>query len=139
MSNLGDGLNSPAIEQDPSVAQLQAAAAGIGAAIAVNLPETGFVGSLNALTGLVNLQSGSSSTGVTVVVSSDGVSNISIGVQGITAPAVAKSNIAAAAPTPSDDESLGYSEFSLWIDSSVPDVYMCLDPATLTAVWVKLN
>lgn len=139
MSNIGEGLSSPAIEQDPSVAQLQAQAQGVGAAIAVNLPETGFVGSLNNLTGLVNLQAGSSSTGVTVVVSSDGVSNISIGVQGITAPGVAKSNIALIPPTPSDDESLGYSEFSLWIDSVLEDVYMCVNPATLAAVWRKLN
>lgn len=82
MSNIGDGLNSVAVEQDASVAQLQAQAQGIAVALAVALPETGFVGSVNALTGLLTLQAGTSSPGVTLTVSSDGVSVISIGVTG---------------------------------------------------------
>lgn len=82
MSEIGSGIDSPAIEQDPSVAQLQAQAQGVAAALLVALPETGFVGSINALSGLLTLQAGTSSTGVTVTVSSDGVSTISIGVTG---------------------------------------------------------
>lgn len=139
MSNIGEGLDSPAIEQDPSVAQLQAQAQGVSAALQVNLPDTGFVGSLNNLTGPVTLQPGTSSTGVTVTVSSDGVSTLAIGVTGFNAVAVAKSNVAAVAPTPSNDESQGYAVFSTWVDSLLGDVYMCVDPATLAAIWRKLN
>ena len=139
MSNVGWGLDSEAIEMDPSVAQLQAQAQGVAAAVQVALPATGFVASVNALGGLLTIQPGSSSPGVTVVVVTDGVSVISIGVTGITAPGVAKSNVAAVPPTPTNDEFENYARFSLWIDTVGQDVYMCIDPATAAAVWVQLN
>jgi len=123
---IGDGLDSPAIEQDPSIAQIQSAQVAL-TQVAVALPATGFVASINSLNGLITIQSGSSSPGVTVTVSSDGVSTISIGVTGINLVGTAKTNEAAFPPTPGNDESEGFSAFSMWIDSSVPNVYMCVD------------
>lgn len=79
-TTLGEGLGSPAIEQDPSVAQIQSAQLGVQQAQQVSLPATGFVASINNLTGLITIQSGTSSSGVTVNVTDDGVSTISIGV-----------------------------------------------------------
>lgn len=136
---IGSGIDSPAIEQDPSVAQLQAQAQSINVASLIGLPETGFVGSLNALSGLLTIQAGSSSPGVTVVVGSDGVSVLSIGVLGITAPGTAKSNISTLPPTPSNDEFEGYAVFSLWLNTTVPNFYMCADASTGAAVWVLLG
>ena len=48
-----------------------------------------------------------------------------------------KRTIAAAAPTVNDDETAGYSAWSLWADTSgaQPEVYRCLDAATGAAVW----
>lgn len=138
MAEVGSGIDSPAIEQDPSVAQLQARQI-LAETLIAALPATGFVASLNALTGLLTLQAGTSSPGVTVTVSSDGVSTISIGVTGISTAGAAKSNIAAVPPTIANDESEGWNYFSLWIDTTVPNVYMCLNPATMAAVWVLLN
>jgi hypothetical protein len=80
MSEIGSGLDSPAIEQDPSIAQLQAQQSTAGF-ISSFLPDTGFVESLNALSGLVTIQAGTSSPNYAIVVSSDGVSTISIGVR----------------------------------------------------------
>lgn len=138
MGNIGDGSSSPAIEQDPSIAQIQSAQI-LPPSPIFGLPATGFVASINSLSGLITIQAGTSSTGVTVTVSGDGVSTISIGVTGIGLAGTAKSNITAAPPTPGNDESEGYSQFSQWIDSSVPDLYECLDASTMSAVWVKLN
>jgi hypothetical protein len=127
-----------ATEQNVDVAQIQARQI-LPEAILSALPSTNFVASINALSGLITIQAGTSSPGVTVTVSSDGVSTVSIGVTGIGQAATAKSNIAASAPTPSNDESEGYNYFSLWIDTTVPDVYMCVNPATMASVWLKLN
>ncbi len=138
MANIGDGLSTEAIEQDPGVAQIQANQVAL-TAVAVALPATGFVASINSLNGLITIQAGTSSPGVTVTVSSDGVSTISIGVTGINAVATAKSNTTNSAPTPGNDESEGYAIFSLWLDTSIPTFYMCASPATAAAVWVALN
>lgn len=81
MASIGEGVGSPAIEQDPGIAQIQAAQLGAQQAIQLAaLPDTGFVASINALTGLIILQPGTSTAGVTVNVTDDGVSTISIGV-----------------------------------------------------------
>lgn len=139
MSDIGSGIDSPAIEQDPSVAQLQAQAV-VAQQIAVALPATGFVASVNSLSGLITIQAGTSSAGVTVTVSSDGVSTISIGVTGFNAIAVAKSNLTAVVPpTPGNDESENYAVGSLWLDTTVPNFYMCANPATAAAQWVLLG
>ncbi len=138
MAEIGSGIDSPAIEQDPSIAQIQAQQV-VAAAIAVALPATGFVASINSLNGLITIQAGTSSPGVTVTVSSDGVSTLSIGVTGINLVGTAKTNEAASAPTPGNDESEGYAKFSMWLDTSIPTFYMCADPATAAAVWVALN
>jgi hypothetical protein len=55
MANIGEGLQSPAIEQDPSIAQLQSQQLGAQQALAAKLPATGFVASIDGLTGLLNL------------------------------------------------------------------------------------
>ncbi len=141
MAQIGDGIDSPAIEQDPSIAQIQANQIVIGQ-VAVALPATGFVASINSLSGLITIQSGTSSPGVTVTVSSDGVSTISIGVTGISLAGTAPDNITASAPTPGNDESQGWKPFSLWIDNTIPatpTVYICASNATAAAVWVALN
>lgn len=139
MANIGDGLNSPAIEQDPSIAQLQAQSVGLQQ-VAVALPATGFVASINSLSGLITIQAGTSSPGVTVTISGDGVSTIAIGITGISLAGTAPSNITNAPPTPGNDESEGWMPFSLWQDTSgLPDFYICASNATMAAVWVKLN
>ncbi len=141
MAEIGSGIDSPAIEQDPSIAQIQSQQV-VAAAIAVALPATGFVASINSLNGLITIQAGTSSPGVTVTVSSDGVSTISIGVTGISLAGTAPDNITAAAPTPGNDESQGWMPFSLWQDNTIPsapDIYICASNATAAAVWVKLN
>lgn len=141
MADIGSGIDSPAIEQDPSIAQIQASQVVLGQ-IAVALPATGFVASINSLSGLITIQAGTSSPGITVTVSSDGVSTISIGVTGVGSAGTAKSNETAAAPTPGNDESEGYSVYSIWIDNTIPatpDVYICASNATAAAIWVKLN
>lgn len=53
--------------------------------------------------------------------------------------ATARSNVTNAAPTVNDDQEAGYSIWSQWIDTTGPDVYMCLDASTGAAVWVQLN
>lgn len=138
MAEIGSGIDSPAIEQDPSIAQIQSAQV-VAAAIAVALPATGFVASINSLNGLITIQAGTSSPGVTVTVSSDGVSTISIGVTGINLVGTAKTHEDIVPPTPGNDESEGYAKFSMWLNSVGPTFYMCADPATMAAVWIALN
>jgi len=79
MAAIGEGIDSPAIEQDPSIAQIQASQI-IAQQIAAALPVSGFVASVNALTGILSIVAGTSSAGFAITVSSDGVSTISIGV-----------------------------------------------------------
>lgn len=134
MADVGSGLDSLAIEQDPSIAQLQAQQASAQAALQVNLPATNFVASIDGLIGLLNFISGSN-----ISVTNDGVSNITISVIGLATAATAKSNIAAAPPTPGNDESEGYAVFSLWLDTSVPNFYLCASNATAAAVWVLIG
>lgn len=141
MGSIGDGISSPAIEQNPDIAQVQARQI-LPEAILNALPGTGFVASINSLSGLITIQSGTSSPGVTVIISSDGVSTISIGVTGIGQAATAKSNIQAGAPSPSNDQSEGYAIYSIWIDNTIPatpTIYMCSSAVTMAAVWSALN
>lgn len=77
-TSIGEGLGSPSIEQDPSVAQLQAAQLGAQSAIAVALPATGFVASIDGLTGLITL-----SDGTHISITNDGVSNFTISTTGL--------------------------------------------------------
>lgn len=80
MASVGEGLGSPAIEQDPGVAQIQAAQFGAQSAQQqVSLPATGFVASINGEEGAIDIQSGTSSTGLTVNVT-NGLGTVSIGV-----------------------------------------------------------
>lgn len=44
-----------------------------------------------------------------------------------------------AAPTVDDDETLGYSGLSLWLDTVAPAAYVCLDASTGAAVWQQLG
>lgn len=136
-SSVGEGLGSPAIEQDPSVAQLQAAQLGTESAIAVALPPTGFVASIDGLTGLLTFNDGTD-----ISITNDGVGNFTFSVVGLSAAATAPGNITAAAPTPGNDESEGWLPFSIWIDNTIPatpTVYICASNTTMAAVWVALN
>lgn len=134
---IGSGIGDAAIEQDPSIAQIQAAQLGAQSAIAVALPPTGFVASIDGLTGLITFTNGSN-----ISITTDGVSNITISVIGLGATATAKTNITAAAPTPGNDEFEGYAPFSLWIDNTIPatpTIYICSDASTASAIWTALN
>ena len=55
----------------------------------------------------------------------------------IEADAEAKRNIAAADPDVTNDETEGYSEWSLWANSSTSEVFRCIDATEGAAVWVK--
>jgi len=139
MASIGDGIDSPAIEQDPSIAQIQANQV-VASQVAVALPATGFVASINSLSGLITIQAGTSSPGVTVTISSDGVSTISIGITGFGALATVKCNYTAILPpTPGNDEFEGYSVGSEWLDTVASIFYKCVSNATAAAVWVALN
>jgi len=145
MATLSEGIDSPAIEQDPSIAQIQAAQYGAQLAqTQVSLPATGFVAEINGEDGAVTIQPGTSSitTGapdVDVAVT-NGLGTISIGVDvKLYAAALAKSNTAIIAPTVNDDSGDGFSLFSTWIDTVLGDVYMAVDVTVGAAVWRKLN
>jgi len=79
MASIGDGSNSLAIEQDPSIAQIQAAQIIAQQAVAA-LPESGFVASINALVGILTIAAGTSSAGFNISIGSDAVSTITIAV-----------------------------------------------------------
>lgn len=80
MASIGEGTGAIAIEQDPGIAQIQAAQLGAQSAQQqVSLPATGFVATLNGQDGAITIQSGSSSTGLSVVVT-NGLGTVSIGV-----------------------------------------------------------
>ena len=55
----------------------------------------------------------------------------------IEAEAEAKRNIAATDPAVTNDETEGYSEWSLWANSSTSEVFRCIDATEGAAVWVK--
>jgi hypothetical protein len=79
MASLSEGLGSPAIEQDPSVAQIQAAQLGAQSAQQqVSLPATGFVATINGEDGAITIQPGTSSVGLNIVVT-NGLGTVSIG------------------------------------------------------------
>lgn len=82
MASIGEGLGAVAIEQDPGIAQIQAQQLGTQSAQRqVSLPATGFVSTLNGQSGPIDIQPGTSSPGVTVVVT-NGLGTVSIGVTG---------------------------------------------------------
>ena len=145
MANLADGLDSIAIEQDPGIAQIQAAQ--YGAQIAqtqVSLPATGFVADINGEDGAITIQEGTNSvtsgTPDIDVNVTNGLGTISIGVDLALWPAaLAKSNTAIIAPTATDDSSAGYALFSLWIDTVLDDAYICCDSTPTAAVWKKIS
>lgn len=134
-TSVGEGLGSPAIEQDPSVAQLQAAQVGAQQALAVALPAAGFVASINLLSGLITFKNGAN-----ISITNDGVSQFTFSVAGLGGAATAKTNIAAVPPSTANDESEGYNYFSEWIVDVVPrELWVCLNPATMAADWQKVN
>ena len=55
----------------------------------------------------------------------------------IEAEAEAKRNIAAADPDVTNDETEGYSDWSLWANSATSQVFRCIDATEGAAVWVK--
>ncbi len=143
MANIGEGFDSAAIEQDPSIAQIQAAQYGAQLQqTQVSLPATGFVSTINGEDGPITIQPGTSTItagapDVDVTVT-NGLGTVSVGVDvKLYAAALAKSNVAAIAPTVADDSSLGYAQFSQWIDSVLEDAYICISPALGAAVWKK--
>lgn len=63
----------------------------------------------------------------------DGLIRISSG-----ATSEIKCNLGASvAPTSTDDSAAGYSLLSFWLDTTSDEAYICLDPTTSGAVWVK--
>ncbi len=146
MSNqLGEGFDSPAIEQNPDVARIQSSILGSQLeAIQVVIPDTDFVADINGLNGTIVVQAGSSAISAGTpdadIVVTTGAGTISIAVDvNLWPAALAKSNTAIIAPTVNDDSGDGYNYFSTWIDTVLGDVYMCVDPALGAAVWRKLN
>ncbi len=87
---IGSGVGDVAIEQDPSIAQIQAAQLGTQAAVAVALPPTGFVGSVNGLTGLLTFDNGAN-----ISITNDGVSTFTFSVVGVSQAGLAPDNITA--------------------------------------------
>lgn len=140
MANIGDGLSSDAIEQNPDVALIQARVQGAAQQAAqVRLPATGFVADLNGQDGAIIIQPGTSSPGVTLSVT-NGAGTISIGVTGFGAMATTKCNFTAVvAPAVTDDLAAGYSVGSMWADTVLDDGYMCMDSTNGAAVWKKVT
>lgn len=139
MGNIGDGFSDLAIEQNPDIARLQALARGAAQQAAqVKLPATGFVSTINGEEGAVNIQPGTSSSGVTVNVT-NGAGTISIGVTGFGALATVKCRVDPTNdPGMNDDNTQGYAQFSEWINESTPQSWKCLDASAGAAVWAKL-
>lgn len=52
---------------------------------------------------------------------------------------VPKNNMDIIAPTVSDDNTLGYSIFSLWQDTSAIRTYICQDASTGAAIWARID
>lgn len=102
------------------------------------LPQTGFVSSINGLGGPVILGPGSVPPGVTVVFT-QGVNTISFNLSGLGSLATVKCTIDPTNdPGVNDDSSQGYSQFSQWINESIPQSFQCLDATIGAAVWAKL-
>lgn len=140
MASIGEGLGAVAIEQDPGIAQIQALQQGVASAQQqVSLPATGFVSNINGEDGPITIQPGTSSPGVTVVVT-NGLGTISIGVTGFGAQATIKCNFTAVvAPTVADDHAAGYAIGSSWVDTVLQDGYLCVDSTNGAAVWKKVT
>jgi hypothetical protein len=145
MATIGDGIESLAIEQDPGIAQLQAAQYGAQLQqTQVSLPATGFVAEINGEDGAITIQPGTSTAGVTVVVT-NGLGTISIGV---TIPVIAQLQAlatiqcnftAVVAPAVTDDSGDGYAVGSFWVDTALDDAYICCDATLGAAVWKQIT
>lgn len=80
MASIGEGTGSPAIEQDPGIAQIQAQQLGAQSAQQqVSLPATGFVSTINGQDGAITIQQGSDSPGLQTTIT-NGLGTVSIGV-----------------------------------------------------------
>jgi hypothetical protein len=55
--------------------------------------------------------------------------------QPATPPGFAYANYTNNVPTADDDETLGYSKNSLWYDTDLENLYLCVDATTGAAVW----
>lgn len=145
MASLGEGIGSPAIEQDPSVAQIQAAQLGAQSAQQqVSLPATGFVASINGEEGAIIIQSGTSTAGVTVNVT-NGLGTVSIGVSipvllQLQDLATLKCNFTAILPPAvTDDSGDGYAVGSFWVDTATDTGYQLMDATVGAAVWKQIT
>lgn len=135
MSEWGDG--PPEIEPDIAIIQARqrgpTTSPGSG-----QLPTTDFVGSLNGLGGALTLQPGTVSSGVTVSFT-QGAGTISFNMSGFGPLATAKCNVQVGDPTAADDSSAGYAQFSLWINTAGPKIYICADASVGAADWQPVN
>ncbi|RMH16936.1 MAG: hypothetical protein D6698_08995, partial [Gammaproteobacteria bacterium] len=50
-----------------------------------------------------------------------------------------KNNVAATAPSNTDDSSAGYEVGSLWVDTAAQTVYLCMDATASAAIWERLD
>lgn len=53
--------------------------------------------------------------------------------------AIPKTTVAAVPPTVNDDNTAGYSIFSLWLDNTGPQTYICRSATTGAADWAKID
>lgn len=132
MAFVGDGLDP--IEQDASFAQLQAQQLGTQAAVAVALPPTGFVGSINGLSGLLSLAQGAN-----IQITSDGVATITIAVTGLSTSATVLNHIDVLPPNAGNDSTQGFAIWSLWLNTLGPTIYQCADASPGAAVWLQIS
>lgn len=50
-----------------------------------------------------------------------------------------QNNVAAVSPTVNDDDTQGYSQFSMWMDTIASRFFVCFDATTGAAIWVQLT
>lgn len=131
MSNIGDGLDP--IEQDASFAQVQARQVE-AQQVAVALPATGFVGSINGLSGLLNFAEGAN-----IQITNDGVATITFAVTGLNATATVLNHVDVLPPNAGNDSTQGFATWSMWIDSLTPAIFQCVSAAPGAAVWLQIS
>jgi len=134
MASTSDGISSPAIEQDPSIAQIQAAQLGAQQAIAVALPAVGFVASIDGLSGLLTFADGAN-----ILITNDGVGNFTFSVTGLSTSATVLNHIDTVPPNAGNDSTQGFAIWSLWLDTSGPTIYQCASAAPSAAVWLQIS
>lgn len=52
---------------------------------------------------------------------------------------IALNNVTNVDPLVTDDSGAGYSQFSMWINTAVSSIYMCIDASIGAAVWVQIS